>query len=260
MNAIFFDIDGTLDDFEGRIPASTVYAVRKARANGALCFVNTGRPYFHILPEIKALGFDGFVCSCGQHLLIGERTVKRVRPTAEASRRTIELAERCFLDGYFESEEGCLVSFVHDLIPLVAFQIKDFSKRGVPVLLGYEHKDFRLDKFCFFAGEGSDPDLFIEGVKDIFTVIKKGEGDYEMVMNGCTKANGIGEILGLMGVKDAETYAIGDSANDLLMLGAVDHPIAMGGAPKELTDTAEFTTDRLENDGLKKALEHFGII
>lgn len=260
MKAVFFDIDGTLDDFEGRIPASARDAVRAARANGALCFINTGRPYFHILPAIKEIGFDGFVCSCGQHLVVGGRTVKRVRPDAEASRRTIELAEKYGIDGYFESEDGCLVSFVNELIPLVAFQIKDFSKRGIPVLIGYEHKDFRIDKFCFWARDGADPDSFIEGVSDLFTVIKKGGGDYEMVMNGCTKANGIGEILGFMGVTDAETYAIGDSANDILMLGAVDHPIAMGGAPEALRRIAEYTTDRLENDGLMKALGHFGLI
>ncbi|MCR5611631.1 MAG: HAD hydrolase family protein [Clostridiales bacterium] len=260
MKAVFFDIDGTLDDFEGRIPASAKEAVRAARGKGALCIVNTGRPYYHILPEIKEIGFDGFVCSCGQHLVIGDKTVRRVRPTAEESRRIIMLAEKCRVDGYFESEDGCLVSFVHEVIPLVAFQIKDFQRRGVPVLLGYENRDFRLDKFCFWAGEDSDAETFIEGTKDLFTVIKKGGGDFEMVMNGCSKANGIRDILNVMGADGAETYAIGDSANDLKMLEAVHHPIAMGGAPKELVRLAEFTTDRLENDGLKKALEHFGLI
>ena len=260
MKIVFFDIDGTLDDFEGRIPASTVLAVRRLKERGVKRAVNSGRPFFHILPEIKALDFDGYVCKCGQHLIVDGETKKRVRPTAEECRRILGLAEKYRLDGYYEAEEGCMVSFLHPLIPLVEFQIGDFKKRGIPLFFGYENKDFRFDKFCFWAGEDSDPEAFIREFSDLFYVIRKGEGDFEMVMNGCSKANGIREMLDLMGIPDAETYAIGDSANDLTMLGAVDHPIAMGGAPRELKDIAEFVTDTLENDGLYKAMKHYGLI
>ena len=103
IKAAFFDIDGTLDDFEGNIPASTVEAVRLAKERGVRRCVSTGRPYFHILPSIKALDFDGYVCSCGQHLLVGGETKKRIRPTAEESRRVLELAEKCRIDGYFNT-------------------------------------------------------------------------------------------------------------------------------------------------------------
>ena len=38
----FFDIDGTLtSEIDGSIPESAVYAIRAARANGNLMFINT---------------------------------------------------------------------------------------------------------------------------------------------------------------------------------------------------------------------------
>ena len=260
MKAIFFDIDGTLDDEVGRIPASTPEAIRKARANGVKCIVNTGRPYSHILPAVRDIGFDGYVCACGQHIVVNGKTAKRVRPTKEQARRVIELAEECRIDAYFEAEEGCLVSFLHPLNDLIRFQIEDFTRRGVPLAFGYGNKDHPVDKLCFWAEEGSDPEGFIRELADIYTVIVRSKGVYEMVMNGCTKATGIADILEAMGCPDAETYAIGDSMNDLPMLSAVDHPIAMGGAPDALSAKAEFVTERLEDDGLYKALAHFGLI
>ncbi|MFQ8776501.1 MAG: HAD hydrolase family protein [Roseburia sp.] len=40
----FFDIDGTLtSEIDGSIPVSAIEAIRAARANGNLMFINTGK-------------------------------------------------------------------------------------------------------------------------------------------------------------------------------------------------------------------------
>lgn len=57
---IFFDIDGTLiPEGDTVISQSTKNAIAKARANGHLTFINTGRTFFNIDPFILDLGFDG---------------------------------------------------------------------------------------------------------------------------------------------------------------------------------------------------------
>ena len=56
----FFDVDGTLtSEIDGSIPASTIDAIRAARANGNLMFINTGRCFHNLDEEFRALGFDG---------------------------------------------------------------------------------------------------------------------------------------------------------------------------------------------------------
>lgn len=40
---IFLDVDGTLVDYEGRIPQSAVDAIRQARGNGHRVYICTGR-------------------------------------------------------------------------------------------------------------------------------------------------------------------------------------------------------------------------
>lgn len=64
---IFFDIDGTLvpDGDSGTVPESTKEAIKKVRENGHLTFINTGRTFINVNPNIKELGFDGYLCGCG---------------------------------------------------------------------------------------------------------------------------------------------------------------------------------------------------
>ena len=49
---IFLDVDGTLVDFDNRIPESAIKAIRQARGNGHLIYVCTGRSKAEMPQEI----------------------------------------------------------------------------------------------------------------------------------------------------------------------------------------------------------------
>ena len=69
--AVFFDIDGTLWDYEKYIPDSTREGIKKLRENGHLAFICSGRARAFIQDkDLLSLGFDGIVCSCGCHIEI----------------------------------------------------------------------------------------------------------------------------------------------------------------------------------------------
>lgn len=67
FRAIFFDIDGTLLGRDKRMPPSTLHALKKARENGVLLFVATGRvtPMTYFLRDY--FDFDGFAAMTGQY-------------------------------------------------------------------------------------------------------------------------------------------------------------------------------------------------
>ena len=68
---LFFDIDGTLvDEHTHHIPQDAVEALHQARRNGHLLFINTGRPYSHIIDEVKQVGFDDYCCGCGSEIIL----------------------------------------------------------------------------------------------------------------------------------------------------------------------------------------------
>ena len=65
MKVIFYDIDGTLIDFDGVMSESTKMALDMAKANGHKIFLCTGRNAIQIYPILLDYGFDGIVSAAG---------------------------------------------------------------------------------------------------------------------------------------------------------------------------------------------------
>ena len=60
--AVFFDIDGTLWNYQMQIPESAVWAIRKLREDGHYAFICSGRSRSNIQsPKLLGIGFDGFL-------------------------------------------------------------------------------------------------------------------------------------------------------------------------------------------------------
>ena len=74
---IFFDIDGTLiDEREHRMPESARDAVSRARENGHICMINTGRTRRLVGADITGgVAFDGLLLGCGTMITYGGQTM-----------------------------------------------------------------------------------------------------------------------------------------------------------------------------------------
>lgn len=84
VQAIFFDIDGTLVSFRTHeIPQSTRKALKELRSKGIKLFIATGRPETLMREAIGDLEFDGFIILNGGTALrptTGSYTRHRFRP------------------------------------------------------------------------------------------------------------------------------------------------------------------------------------
>lgn len=79
-------------------------------------------------------------------------------------------------------------------------------------------------------------------------------------MAGISKATGLSVFADYYGIGMTEIMACGDGGNDIPMLKVAGIGVAMGNASEIVKASANFVTDTVENDGLCKALKHFGII
>ncbi len=83
---------------------------------------------------------------------------------------------------------------------------------------------------------------------------------YEIVPKGFSKASGIEFLINELNIPFENTYAIGDSTNDLPMLKYVKNSIAMGNSNPLLFDLVSYVTTDIEEDGIYKALKHYSLI
>ncbi len=257
---IFFDVDGTIITSDHQIPASARRAIHAAQAKGNLCIVNTGRPCAHIEPTVTAIGFDGYICSCGQYILLQGECLLHDRPEAQVCRAIVELVRRCGLDVVYEAEEGIFFDLSRPIENRYILETKErYAQLGFLVDGDIDAPGFRFDKFCVYPRPDSDLEAFTGFVSRHFQIIHREHGLLEMVKLGCSKAEGIRRVIRALGAAEEDCYAIGDSTNDLPMLQAVPNSIAMGHAPAEVRAAASYVTGGILEDGLAGGLAHFGL-
>lgn len=77
---------------------------------------------------------------------------------------------------------------------------------------------------------------------------------------GINKATAIHYLLEYLNLDIKDTFAFGDSMNDVEMFQSVNTAIAMGNAMHGVEQYANFITKDLEDDGIEFGMQHFGLI
>ncbi len=261
QNIIFFDIDGTLitEDSRRLIPDSTRTAIARARENGCLTFINTGRTAFNVSPQVRELGFDGLICGCGTYIEYRGEVLLCNSLTQEHCRRTSAILRSCGVtpvyehrDGYFFDDKAVRSADLEDFLV-------SFVEDGIDVSRQVTDPEFIYDKFVIWENPGADMERFRREIGRDYEMIDRGHGFWENVPRGFSKATAMDFIMKRLGIPHECSYAIGDSMNDLPMLKAAANSIAMGGAEVIYPYVSYITTPIME-DGIYNALAHFGLI
>lgn len=259
--AVFFDVDGTLitEDEHSLIPDSTRSAIAQARKNGHLTFINTGRTAFNLSDEIKSLGFDGYLCGCGTYIEYNGKVLMHNKLDKNYCLKIANILRDSGVVPVYE-HKNCLF---FDKNAAESSDLKSFKEIFLDKSVRTDHdvsdSNFSFDKFVFWRMPDDDFDNLLREIEKDFMVIDRGNGFYENVPKGFTKATAISMILNKLGIPLENAYAIGDSMNDLPMLEAVPNSIAMGGAEK-LYPYVSFVTKPIMENGIEFALRHFEII
>lgn len=260
-SVIFFDIDGTIvtEDERCLIPESTRAAISRTREKGNLTFINTGRTAFNISPEVRELGFDGFLCGCGTYIEYNGEILLHHTPEQDFCREIAMLMRKCRVTPVYEHSDGYFFDDKAVWNSGLDYFMNVFVEKGTDVSRRADDNDFIFDKFVVWTNPDSDMQLFNKEVSRHFSIIDRGNGFYENVPLGYTKATAIDMILEKLNIPKENAYAVGDSMNDLPMLKAVPNSIAMGGAEK-LYPYVSYITSGIEENGIYNALEHFGLL
>lgn len=257
---MFFDIDGTLrDDVTGVVSQKTRMAVREARDNGHIAFLNTGRSFAELDSEIIDVGFDGVVCGCGTYVDFRGKNLLKESVAGKEAERIVQLLETYKIQALLEGEHYFYISRFTTNKKLL--EVKDYFGLEVNKKCRcWQGENPEFQKFTVWLDEDSDFEGFMAQIEKQFSYIKRDYDFYEIIPKGYSKATGMKYMAKHLGISEQHTLAIGDSTNDLAMLEYAGISVAMGNSDDAVKKRVDFVTKSVDEEGVAYALEHLGFV
>lgn len=107
---IFIDVDGTLLDYENKLPASADKAIKEARKNGHRIYICTGRSEAEVYDYIWDIGLDGMIGGNGSYVKDKDTVVMHQLITLEQCKHIVDWCHSRNLEFYLESNNGLFAS------------------------------------------------------------------------------------------------------------------------------------------------------
>lgn len=256
IKAVFFDIDGTLVSFHThKVPESAVKAVESLRKSGVKVFISTGRPY-SCIDNLGTMEFDGYLTLNGGTFLDSSRQV--LFSDSLPDEDVVKLVERINRKGIpcaFVRNSGVFINFVNDTVRK-ALAVINFP---YPEILPAERAlDSKVQQAICFMDEALQPEI-MDGLAG--TVATRWSPYFaDVIPLGTNKAEGVSKVASLYGFSREQVMAFGDGGNDIEMLGYAGIGVALGNASDAVKAAADYVTSSVDEDGVYKALLHFGLL
>lgn len=251
---VALDVDGTVLDHDGSLPAGVAAAVRAVAAAGVRVVLATGRSWHGTRPVAERLGLGGpSVCSNGAVLVDfpPERIVKAVTFDPREVIDKVEADAPGTLIAVEEIGRGYRMNGPFPKGDLTGeMVIEDVEQLGSrPVTRIILRDPTRSDRdFVTLAQR-----LGLHGVQYYVGF----SAWLDIAPAGVTKAAGLEDVVRELGVSPADVLAIGDGRNDVEMLEWAGRGVAMGQAPLEVQRIADAVTGSYADRGLVTELRRW---
>jgi Cof subfamily protein (haloacid dehalogenase superfamily) len=269
IHLLAIDIDGTLLDSEGRVPAANLEALARASAAGIEIALATGRRYDFARPVFEAL--PGPLT-----LILSNGAIVKLRDGTTVARHLLprEVA-RGVLARLPDHRDGTAVTFDRPREGQVVFEAIDwdhprhgrFFEANRPFVTAVSPLEACLTE---------DPVqvMFSGGCAEMRRVFDELRGDpgytatlteylhrdfslVDIIRAGCSKGSALAEWAARRGLRREHVLAIGDNMNDLDMLEFAGTAVVMGNGCDELKARGWPVTATNDDCGLAQAVETF---
>lgn len=272
IRLIGIDIDGTLLDSRGQLPAANVEAVRDAVAAGVHVALVTGRSYPFARPIAAPL-------PAAVTLIVSNGAVERAMDGAVLARRMLNRdVARTVLAATRPYREAAALIFDREVTGQIVFENMDWE---APNRKAYWLRNHRLIERAVPLEEALTEDpiqvMFngpVEAMAELAAALRDAAHDYAVSLTEyrhrdfslvdvtaptATKGRALAWRAGELGLTPAQVMAVGDNFNDLEMLEFAGIPVVMGNAVDGLKERGWHITAHQDDAGLAEAIRRFVI-
>lgn len=273
IRLIAVDIDGTLLNSSGRLPAAHRDALAEADAAGIAIVLATGRARHFAQPVADALGIPAAT-------IVNNGAVAR-GPDGRTALRHVLASDvaRAILDATRAFEDSVALVFDRNDQRQIVFEHMDWThpnRRGY-----YRVNQAFLTRLPFAEALVDDPIqvMFNGGVTAMRDLVARLRAmpladrcsvaiteyearDFALVdVNGpgCSKGSTLARYAGLVGTPRRQVMAVGDNFNDLEMLEFAGRPVVMGNAVDAMKRRGFPVVPSHDDDGLAIAVRRFAL-
>jgi Cof subfamily protein (haloacid dehalogenase superfamily) len=260
---IVLDLDDTLLRDDRSISDRTKEALMEAQKMGVKVVLASGRPEYgmkHIAEELSLAEYGSYIlsfnggkiinCQTDEEIFSSTLTPQAVHKLYEISRREGVYIHTYVGDEIITEDENPYTTIEGNLTGLpikVAEKFVDaVTEPVVKALMVDEPEKLKAVETKLQAELDAE-----------FSVMRSKPYFLEFTEKGVTKGTSLNQLIQVCGIKREEVIAIGDSYNDLSMIEFAGLGVAMGNAPDDIKEIADFVTDTNMNDGVAKVVEEF---
>ncbi len=248
VKAAFFDIDGTLLSFTThRVSPGTVRAFDRLHAAGVRTFLSTGRPDV-LIPKMP-VSFDAKITMNGG-LVFTEKEVLLSNPIPDKELQAwLDIADEKHL---------CTMVFTKDNMMLaqpneVGLKMRNQLEFEMPPVVRIDEMRGQT-AYQIIAIMPGEMDASVAALLPHCRLPRWHPYFTDIVASDNTKAHGMEAICRHFGIRQEETIAFGDGANDIEMLEWAGIGIAMGNAADTVKKHANQVTTDVDNEGIENAI------
>lgn len=269
VKLIALDLDGTTLNNDGVISEGNRRALRKAAEKGVKIVVATGRPRTALPKDVFEIDAIRYVLtSNGARItdLKENKTIYENCLSPLATEKSVELLKKydyileCFVNGvaYIEKDYYEQVKRSGESFRSVSYILN--TRNPVENIHQYilDNKG-HIENINVNFEDLSEKPAMREKLLTIPEATITSSFDHNLEIGGATtsKAEALKCLGDILGVKQEEMMAVGDSPNDIAMLKVAGFPAAVGNAKDEVKAVAKYVARTNHQDGVADAVEHF---
>lgn len=264
---VAIDCDNTLLNSEGHIPAENKETIQYLKSKGIEFIIATGRNDVLVADYIEELGIDAPVIGCNGASIrnLKENKLLSYNPIPKQSLKLIldyckenKLPFRAFsMSKGFSNDK----TSIREVLEQILSKYTKVLKSNIPYEY-LEKPEYLIDneEVVKVVLVNNDPITLqkyqteIKGTEGI-DICRSARNCLDIGALGVSKGNAVKKYGEMLGIKQEETVAFGDSENDLSMIKYAGFGVAMENGEDGLKKFAQMVTDTNDNCGVAKALK-----